>query len=219
MTTAIIGVGKIGTTVARHLVNGGERVILASHGAGQAEAMAKELGKNARAATVEQAINDADVVVFAVWFDTIKELISQHARLLEGKVVVDPSNPIKAGDGGKFVRTLPDGVSGGAEIAKRLPKGAHYVKALGTLGADSLASSSNRTPSRAALYYATDDRRAATAIERLITAAGFDAVKAGGVDASLRIEMFGDLHQYGGLNGKVPDRAEAVAALARKKGA
>ena len=87
MTTAIIGVGKIGTTVGRYLVNGGERVILASHGAGQAEAMAKELGKNARAATVEQAINDADVVVFAVWFDTIKELISQHARLLEGKVV------------------------------------------------------------------------------------------------------------------------------------
>ena len=217
MTTAIIGVGKIGTTVARHLVNGGERVILASHGAGQAEAMAKELGKNARAATVEQAINDADVVVFAVWFDTIKELISQHARLLEGKVVVDPSNPIKAGDGGKFVRTLPDGISAGAEIAKRLPKGAHYVKALGTLGAEALATSSNRTPSRAALYYATDDQQAATAIERLITAAGFDAVKAGGVDASLRIEVFGDLHQYGGLNGKVPDRTEAVSALAQKK--
>ena len=41
----------------------------------------------------------------------------------------------------------------------------------------------------------------------------------GGVEASPRIEVFGDLHQYGGLNGKVPDRAEAVAALARKKGA
>jgi len=178
--------------------------------------MAKELGKNARAATVEQAINDADVVVFAVWFDTIKELISQHARLLEGKVVVDPSNPIKAGDGGKFVRTLPDGISGGTEIAKRLPKGAHYVKAIGTLGAEALATSSNRTPSRAALYYATDDQQAATAIERLITAAGFDAVKAA-VDASLRIEVFGELHQIGGLNGKVPDRTEAVAALTQKK--
>jgi len=219
MTTAIIGVGKIGTAVARHLANGGERVILAGHAAGQAEATAKELGKNARAATVEQAIADADVVVLAVWFDTIKELISQHARLLEGKVLVDPSNPIKAGDGGKFVRTLPDGVSGGAEIAKRLPKGAHYVKALGTLGAEALATTANRSPSRAALYYATDDQQAATAIERLITAAGFDAVKAGGVDASLRIEVFGDLHQFGGLNGKVPDRTEAVAALTRKTGA
>jgi len=219
MTTAIIGVGKIGTAVARNLVNGGERVILASHTAGQAEATAKELGKNARAATVEQAIGDADVVVLAMWLDSIKEVISQHARLLEGKVVVDPSNPIKAGDDGKFVRTLPEGISSGAEIAKRLPKGAHYVKALGTLSADTLAASANRSPSRAALYYATDDQQAATAIERLITAAGFDAVKAGGVDASLRIEVFGDLHQYGGLNGKVPDRAEAVAALARRKGA
>src|SRR6266550_8630070 len=211
MTTAIIGVGKIGTTVARHLVNGGERVILASHGAGQAEAMAKELGKNARAATVEQAINDADVVVFAVWFDTIKELISQHARLLEGKVVVDPSNPIKAGDGGTFVRTLPDGVSAGAEVAKRLPKTAHYVKAFGTLSAEGLATSANRSPRRAVLFYATDDPQAATVIERLIKAAGFDAVKAGGVDAALRIEVFGDLHQFGGFNGKVVDRDEALA--------
>src|SRR3954464_6088641 len=81
MTTAIIGVGKIGTTVARHLVKGGERVILAGHEAGQAEAMAKELGKNARASTVEQAIGDADVVVLAMWLDSIKEVISQHARL------------------------------------------------------------------------------------------------------------------------------------------
>src|SRR5256886_3878378 len=217
MTTAIIGVGKIGTTVARHLVNGGERVILASHGAGRAEAMAKELGKNARAATVEQAINDADVVVFAVWFDTMKELITQHARLLESKVVVDPSNPIKAGDGGKFVRTRPDGVSSGAEIAKRLPKGAHYVKALGTLGAEALASSSNRTPSRAALYYATDDRQAATAIERLISVAGFAAVTAGGVGASLLLEVVGDLHQAVGLHRNHSDLAEAVAALAQKK--
>lgn len=50
-------------------------------------------------------------------------------------------------------------------------------------------------------------------IERLISAAGFDPVKAGGVDAAIRIEMYGDLHQYGGLNGKLVDQAEARAAL------
>jgi hypothetical protein len=39
-------------------------------------------------------------------------------------------------------------------------------------------------------------------------------VKVGGVDAALRIESFGALHQFGGLNGKVVDAGEAREALA-----
>jgi predicted dinucleotide-binding enzyme len=87
------------------------------------------------------------------------------------------------------------------------------VKAFGTLGAESLASEANRTP-RAVLLYATDDDQAAAAIERLISAAGFDPVTAGGVDAALRIETFGDLHQFGGLDGKVVDASAARTAVA-----
>ena len=93
MTTAIIGVGNIGKSVARHLVNGGERVVLAAREESNATALANELGELASATSVEKAITDADVVVFAVWLDTLKDLITQHADLLKGKVVVDPSNP------------------------------------------------------------------------------------------------------------------------------
>jgi hypothetical protein len=71
----------------------------------------------------------------------------------------------------------------------------------------------NGTP-RAVLFYATDDNRAPAAIERLVSVAGFDPVKAGGVEAALRIEVFGDLHQFGGLNGKVIDVNEARTAVA-----
>ena len=45
-------------------------------------------------------------------------------------------------------------------------------------------------------------------------AAGFDPVKAGGLGAAIRIEMFGDLHDYGGLQGRLLDVAEARAAVA-----
>jgi NADP oxidoreductase coenzyme F420-dependent len=55
---------------------------------------ANELGELASATSVERAIKGADVVVFAVWLDTLKDLIARHADLLRGKVVVDPSNPI-----------------------------------------------------------------------------------------------------------------------------
>jgi 8-hydroxy-5-deazaflavin:NADPH oxidoreductase len=213
MTTVIIGVGNIAKSVVRHLVDGGERVVLAARDEQNATALAKELGGLASAASVEKAITEADVVVFAVWLDTLKELLAQHADLLRGKVVVDPSNPVAQDANGGFVRTLPDGQSSGAVVAGLLPAEAHFVKAFGTLGAESLASQANRTP-RAVLFYATDDDQAAAAIERLISAAGFDPVKAGGVDAALRIETFGALHQFGGLNGKVVDASQADTAVA-----
>src|SRR5207302_3746202 len=107
-----------------------------------------------------------------------RELIPGEARLLEGKVVVDPSNPIGFDGNGQMSRTLPDDQSAGSVVAALLPPGAHYVKAFGTLGADTLAGAANREPRRAALFYATNDDVAATTIERLIRAAGFDPVKA-----------------------------------------
>jgi predicted dinucleotide-binding enzyme len=213
MITAIIGVGNIGKSVARHLVDGGDRVVLAARDEQNATALANELGGLASATSVEKAITEADVVVFAVWFDTLKELLVQHADLLRGKVVVDPSNPIAQDTNGGLVRTLPDGQSSGSVVAGLLPTEAHFVKAFGTLGAESLTSQANRSP-RAVLFYATDDDQAAAASERLISAAGFDPVKAGGVDAALRIETSGALHQFGGLNGKVVDASEARTVVA-----
>ena len=213
MTTAIIGIGKIGGAVARHLVAGGESVVLAATDQSHVEALAGELGPLARAASVEDAIADGDAVVFAVWLDTMRELIPQHARLLEGKVVVDPSNPIGFDESGQPFRTLPEGQSAGSVVAALLPAGAHYVKAFGTLGADALAAGAYREPRRAVLFYATDDDTAAATIERLVRAAGFDPLKAGGVADAGRIEVpGGDLYQQG-LNGQLVDLDQARAML------
>jgi hypothetical protein len=215
MTTAIIGVGNIGGAVARHLVSGGESVVLAAKRESNAEALAAELGALAHAASVEDAIADADVVVLGLWLDTLRELIPQHARLLEGRVVVDPSNPIGFDESGQPFRTLPEGQSAGSVVAALLPAGAHYVKAFGTLAADALAAGAHREPRRAVLFYATDDDTAASTIERLVRAAGFDPLKAGGVADAGRIEApGGDLHQFG-LNGELVDLDQARAAMAR----
>ena len=215
MATAIIGTGNIGGTLARHLVRGGEPVVLAAKDEANAAALAQELGELARAASVEEAIADADAVVFAVWLDTIKELIANDARLLENKVVVDPSNPLGFDESGQMIRTLPEGQSSGSVVAALLPADAHYVKAFGTLGADSLASAANREPQRAVLFYATDDDTAETTIERLTRAAGFEPLKAGRLADAGRLEVpGGDLHQGGGLNGQLVDLDQARGAVA-----
>ena len=104
-------------------------------------------------------------------------------------MVVDPSNPIGVDEAGQMTRTLPEDHSSGSVVAAMLPPGAHYLKAFGTLGADSLGSAANREPRRAVLFYAIDDDAAAAAIERLISAAGFDPLKVGGVADAGRIEV------------------------------
>jgi predicted dinucleotide-binding enzyme len=212
-TTAIIGVGNIGRALARHLVAGGESVALVAKDESSAEALAATLGPLARAAPVEDAVPGADAVVLALWLDTIRELVPQHAPLLDDKVVIDPSNPIAFDASGEMSRTLPERQSAGSVVAALLPPGARYVKAFGTLAADALAGSAYRQPRRAVLFYATDDDVAATTIERLIRAAGFDPLRAGGVADAGRIEApGGDLHQFG-LNGQLPDLDQASAAI------
>src|SRR4029078_10998732 len=167
MATAIIGTGNIGGTLARMLGRGGEPAVLAAKDEANATALAQELGELTRAASVEEAIAEADAVVFAVWLDTMKELIASDGRVLENKVVIDPSNPLGFDASGQMTRTLPEGESAGSVVAALLPAGAHYVKAFGTLAADSLATAANREP-RAVLFYATDDDTAAKAVEQLI---------------------------------------------------
>jgi 8-hydroxy-5-deazaflavin:NADPH oxidoreductase len=180
----------------------------------QARALADQLGPQARAASVEVALAGSDAVVLALWLDAIKDLVPQHARLLEGKVVIDPSNPLAFDDKGQVMRTLPDGQSAGSVVAALLPAAAHYVKAFGTLGADTLAGAAYHEPQRAVLFYATDDDAAAGTIERLIRTVGFDPLKAGGLPDAGRIEApGGDLHQFG-LNGDLVDLEHAQAAVA-----
>jgi predicted dinucleotide-binding enzyme len=189
--------------------------VLAAQDETHAEAFAKELGPLARAASVDEAIGGADTVVLALWLDQIRELVQEQGAALEEKVVIDPSNPLGFDESGQMMRTLPADQSAGSIVASLLPANAHYVKAFGTLSAESLAEAANREP-RVALFYATDDDAAATTIERLIRAAGFDPMKAGGAAAALRIEMpGGDLHQFG-LNGELLDLDGARAVADRK---
>jgi 8-hydroxy-5-deazaflavin:NADPH oxidoreductase len=207
LTIAIIGVGNLGRTVATHLVGGGESVVLAAADEGHAKALADELGANASAAKVEDAIAGADVVVLATWLDQTKELLPARTRLLENKVVVDPSNPIGF-ENGQMIRTLPEGQSSGSVVARLLPASAHYVKAFGTLGADQLATGANHEP-RIVLFYATDDDAAEATAQRLIRAAGFEPVKVGGVSDAGRIEG-----PDGELQGRIFDLDEARATVA-----
>jgi predicted dinucleotide-binding enzyme len=124
----------------------------------------------------------------------LKGVIDEIADSLTGKLVVVPGNPLSIDAQGNLSRVLPEGQSSGKVVAGWLPAGARLAMAFGTMSADLFESSSHRSPEPAVLFYAADDDRAGEEVERLIRTAGFEPVKAGGIEQSGRLEVGGDLH-------------------------
>ena len=128
----------------------------------------------------------ADATVLALRFTVLESVIDEMADSLTDKVVVVPSNPVGLDAHGNVVRLLSGGQSSGAVVAGWLPTSARLAMAFGTMSADLFESSSNRSPEPAVLFYVSNDVRAAEEVERLIRTAGFEAVKAGGIEESTR---------------------------------
>jgi 8-hydroxy-5-deazaflavin:NADPH oxidoreductase len=162
--------------------------------------------------SVDEAVELADVLVFAVWFDTFKQLIAQYGERLAGKVIVDPTNPVGPEGAGGYRKVIGEQESSGQILAGLLPAGARLVKAFGTLSAGSLSAAARREPERAVLFYAADDDAAGDVVADLIRVGGFEPVRVGGLDQSIRIKGFGDLHETGAL-GRVVTKSEALKAI------
>jgi predicted dinucleotide-binding enzyme len=211
-TVAIIGTGNIGSTIATNLAAGGQDVLLASRDQETARKLASSLDGHAEAVTVGEAVERADVLVLAVWLDADRQLIAEYGDQLAGKVIVDPSNAVGPDGKGGYRKTIGEQESSGQILAGLLPAGTRLVKAFGTLSAGTLAAVARQEPERAVLFYAADDDAAGDLVANLIRTAGYEPVCVGGLDQSIRIEMYGDLHEYGAL-GRVVTRTEALKAL------
>src|SRR5690348_11022112 len=122
MTTAIIGIGNIGGTVARKLAAAGEEVVLSATDPDAVRKLASEIGTGATAAADNRdAVRRADTVLLALWLDPMREVIAEVSDLLPGKLVIDPSNPVSYGADGSASRLLPDGQSSGEVVSGLLP--------------------------------------------------------------------------------------------------
>jgi predicted dinucleotide-binding enzyme len=211
-TVAIIGTGNIGTRLAANFAAGGQDFLLAGRDQEATWELAADLDGHAEVVSVDEAVDRADVLVIAVWLDAFKQLITQYGERLAGKVIVDPTNPVGPDDAGVYRKVIGEQESSGLILAGLLPAGARLVKAFGTLSAGSLSAAARQEPERAVQFYAADDEAAGDLVAELIRAGGYEPVRVGGLDQSIRIEMFGDLHEYGAL-GRVVTRTEALKAI------
>lgn len=185
MTTAIIGLGNMGKGLANRLA-GKTELILASRDATATKSFAKSL-PGARAATVDEAIAAADIIVLALPYGTALEAASNKA--LAGKTVIDISNPVKPDFSGLAIGHT----TSAAEEIQKAAGGATVVKAFNTIFARLFASPATAT-AEVPVFIAGNDEQAVEAVSALVEAAGFKSVKTGGLEAARLVEPLGMLN-------------------------
>ena len=185
MTTAIIGLGNMGQGLARRLASQTD-LVLATRNQTEAADLAAGL-PGARAASVDDAIAAADVIIFALGYDAALELAARPD--LAGKVVVDITNPVTPDYSGL---RLGHSTSAAEEIQKAAPE-ARVVKAFNTIFAGLFGASREATAS-VPVFLAGDDAAAVDAVADLAEKAGFRTERVGGLEGARLIEPLGMLN-------------------------
>jgi hypothetical protein len=93
MDITIIGTGNMGRGIATRALAGEHSVTLLGTETAKAEALADELSGDVRAGQVGDPLA-GEVVVLAVWYAAVDDILSRYGDQLDGKVVVDITNPI-----------------------------------------------------------------------------------------------------------------------------
>ncbi|MGY1642639.1 NADPH-dependent F420 reductase [Geodermatophilus sp. SYSU D00703] len=130
-----------------------------------------------------------DVVVLAVYYSAVADLVAQRGEQLAGKVVVDITNPLDVETFDSLV--VPADGSAAAEIAAALPRSC-VVKAFNTNFAATLASGTVGDQPTTVLI-AGDDADAKSLLAGIVTGAGLRAVDTGPLRRARELEALGFL--------------------------
>lgn len=162
MNITIIGSGNMGNGIGTRIIAGGHDLMILDRDGNKAEELASRLGPNAQGKELGESIT-SDVVIFAIPYPAIPEVIEQHADQLAGKILVDISNPV---DFQTFELIPPPDSSGAEEIAKLLPSGSKLVKAFNTTFAGTLVDG-EVDGKLLDVFIASDDKEAAETIVQI----------------------------------------------------
>jgi len=189
MEITIIGTGNMARGIGTRAVAGGHDVTLLGTEQAHAEELAGELdGSSVKAGTVGDPIA-GDVVVLAVWYPVSREVVERYGDQLDGKVVVDITNPI---DVDAFEPLDLEAGSAAQEIAAKAPD-AKVVKAFNTTFAGTLAE--GRVGGQPLdVLIASDAEDAKETVSRIVTDGGLRPIDAGPLKRAREIEALGYLH-------------------------
>jgi len=169
-TVSILGTGNMGPAIAGLVQKGGHTVQL--------------LGSN----DTDHSVT-GDIVVLAVPYPAVSQILAERGEQLEGRIVVDITNPLNFETFDSL--TVPADSSAAAEIAAAMPN-AKVLKAFNTNFAATLASGTVADQPTTVLI-AGDDAEAKSQLSGVVTAAGLRALDAGALSRARELEGIGFL--------------------------
>jgi predicted dinucleotide-binding enzyme len=179
----LLGLGNIGSTLARRLPAGGHDVKVANsrgpHTVGQ-----EVLSTGARAVTSEEAVRDVDVLILSIPLSSLPGIAGLLASAPPDLVLLDTSNYYPSRDG--RIEDIENGKPESQWVAEQL--GRPVVKAWNAVGSSTFADGALPAghPDRVALPIAGDDDDAKRVAATLVDDSGFDSVDAGSISDSWR---------------------------------
>lgn len=178
---SIIGTGNMGQAIAGIATAGGHTVELIGH-------------------TDQNKTVTGDIVVLAVPYPAVADVIAERAESLAGKVIVDITNPLNFETFDSL--TVSSDGSATAEIAAALPD-SRVLKAFNTTFASTLASG-NVGPLTSTVLIAGDDDEAKALLADVVTAGGLKAIDAGALSRARELESIGFLQITLAAGEKIP---------------
>jgi len=182
-TISIIGSGGMAAAIGGLAAGAGYTVEIMSRDASKAQALADEIGSNATTG-IFGALPAGDIVILAMPYSAVLDVVKQYGEQLAGKLIVDITNPV-----GPDLKSLvtPEGSSGTREIVQIAPATAQVVKAFNSQFSHVLAASAVEQH-RLDVFIAGDDAQAKAGIAAFVENLGMRPIDAGALDMARALE-------------------------------
>jgi predicted dinucleotide-binding enzyme len=185
MKIAFIGIGSVGSALAKGLADRGYEVLVAAHDL-NSEGFKAALSEipTLKAKAIPAAVSEADVVFLATPF-AANEAALKSAGPMAGKTLVDCTNPIGPG----VTHGLKNEISGGEYVQNLVPE-ANVVKAFNIYGYENFADTSypGYGDLKPVMLIAGNDKGSKETVSKLCEQLGWTPVDTGDLSASLHLE-------------------------------
>ena len=198
MRIGILGAGHIGATVGKLWCDAGHEVYFGTRHPEELRDLVASIGPRAKAGTAREAVEFGEAILLAVPLKATPELARSLGRALEGKVVLDATNPYPERDGDSARDAIAAGHGSSAWTASKLA-GARVVKAFNMQRYTALESDAHTSEDPLAIALAGDDRGAIGTVEALVRDAGFEPVLVGSLDEGKAFDP-GTAHYANGVH-------------------
>jgi predicted dinucleotide-binding enzyme len=184
MRIGVLGTGNMADALAAHWVRAGHDVAIGGRDVHKAERLATRLGGGAKAASLRAAAESGQVVLAALPFGAGARVARELRAVLDGKVLIDCSNPVGPG----FRLLTQGGLSAAQQLAAAAP-GAHVVKAFNLCHEDVWRMSPPLIDGRPQAGPGSgDDETALAFVHQLVRNVGCEPVAGGGLERAALLE-------------------------------